>query len=69
MLEIIVHDGTIVAPRIAAEQFVTASPGQHHLAELSRQLRGVEIRIALADPWLLEMVGKARHHALHVTRF
>src|SRR4051812_36545850 len=55
MVEVVVDDGAIVAPGIAAEQFVAAGAAQHHLDELAGQLGRVEIRVALADARFLEM--------------
>ena len=68
MLEVVVYDSAVIAPRVAAEELVAARPRQHDLAEPARELRGVEVGIALPDAGLLEVPDQARHHALHVAR-
>src|SRR5262249_18178541 len=65
----VVAYGPVIAPRIAAEDFIAAGTRENDLNELARQLRGVEDRITLANPWLLEMPDQALHDPFHIARF
>src|ERR1051326_2963303 len=67
MLEIVVDDGTIVAPGVAAEQLVATRAGQYDLNKLAGKLGHVEIRVALTEPRLLDVPHQPRHNPFHVT--
>ena len=51
-------NGTIIAPRVAAEELVAPGARQHDLDELAGELGDVEVGIALADARLLQMPGQ-----------
>jgi len=56
----------VVAPGVAAEEFVAAPAREDYLDELGGELRGVEVGVALADAGLFEVPCEAGHDALHV---
>src|SRR5262245_42614023 len=68
VFKIIVAYSPVIAPRIAAEDFIAASTRENDFDKLTRQLRGVEDRIALANPRLLEMPDKTLHGPFHIAR-
>src|SRR5262249_36813891 len=69
VIKIIVAYSPVIAPRIAAEDFIAAGARENDLDELACELRGVEDRITLANPWLLEMPDQALHNSFHIARF
>src|ERR1700730_2957524 len=68
VLEVVVAHCVVIAPRIASEDLVAASAREHYLDELSSELGGIENRIGLADPRLLEMPDEPLHDSFHVAR-
>src|SRR5438876_2280753 len=68
MFRRLVHDGTVVSPRIAGEELVAASARQYDLDEARRETRDVIIGVTLTHPKIFEVPYQLRHDALHVAR-
>ena len=66
IFKIVINDGPIITPRIAAKQFVAATARKHHLDKFARQLGCVKVRITLANAWFFQMPRQPRQDAFHI---
>jgi hypothetical protein len=66
VLEVVIDDRPVIAPRVPAEELITAGAGQHDLAESAGELGRVEVGVRLADPKVFQMPDQPWQHTLHV---